>query len=311
MIFQRHPGGPVLTREHVPDHPAEILDASSVFNPGVTLWRNRVVALLRVQTRGRRTFLLRAVSDDGRSFEIDSRPVQFNGLEDIALPIHHVYDPRLTVIDDELLVSFAMDLDTGCRLGTARSRDFETFEFLGMSEEDLRNGVIFPEKIEGRYARLERPNILDDHTAGGGDTIRIAYSNDLARWEAGPEIMRGRPHYWDERIGSGPPPVKTPEGWLHVYHGVATHFGASSLYQAGVVLLDPEDPSEVIARGRDNVLEPREAWELTGQVPGVVFPTGLVEKGGLLDLYYGAADTCVGLARASLQQVIDACRIGE
>ncbi len=311
MVFQRHPGGPILTREDVPDHPPEIIDASSVFNPGVALWRDRVVALLRVQTRGRQTYLLRAVSAEGRRFEIDPRPLRFDGLDAITETIHHLYDPRLTVIDDELLVCFAMDLDSSCRLGMARSKDFETFEFLGMSEEDLRNGVIFPERIGGRYARLERPNLLDDSLAGGGDAIRIAWSDDLIRWEAGPEILRGRPHYWDERIGSGPPPLRTAEGWLQIYHGVATHFGASSLYQAGVVLLDLEDPSRVIARGRDNVLEPRESWELTGQVPGVVFPTGLVARDGFLDLYYGAADTCIGLARASLRLVIDACRIGE
>jgi beta-1,4-mannooligosaccharide/beta-1,4-mannosyl-N-acetylglucosamine phosphorylase len=311
MIFERHPGGPILTRADIPDHPPEIIDASAVFNPGVTLWRDRIVALLRVQTRGRRTFLLRASSQDGLHFDIDPSPVVFEGLELVKGRIYHLYDARLTVIDDELLVCFAMDMADGCRLALARSRDFERFEFVGISNDDLRNGVLFPERIGGRYTRLERPNTVGDSLAGGGDAIRLAYSENLVDWNTGPEVLRGRPHYWDERIGSGPPPVKTPEGWLHIYHGVATHFGASSLYQAGVLLLDLDDPSKIIARGRDNILEPRESWELRGQVPGVVFPTGLIVREGVVDLYYGAADTSVGLARGSVDRLISACRIEE
>jgi predicted GH43/DUF377 family glycosyl hydrolase len=311
MIFQRHPGGPILSREHVSNFPPEIVDASSVFNPGVALWRGKTLALLRVQTRGRHTFLLRASSEDGVNFEIEAQPIKFTGIEAVTETIHHIYDARITVIDDEILVCFAMDLDEGCRLGMARSSDFEHFEFIGMSDDDLRNGVLFPERIGGRYARLERLNELQDNLAGGGDAIRLAYSDDLLNWEIEGDLFQGRPRFWDERIGSGPPPVKTAQGWLHIYHGVATHFAAASLYQAGVVLLDLEDPSKVIARGRDNILEPRETWELAGQVPGVVFPTGLILRGEVVDLYYGAADTCIGLARSSLDTLIQACRIGE
>ena len=115
MIFERHPGGPILTRADIPDHPPEIIDASAVFNPGVTLWRDRIVALLRVQTRGRRTFLLRASSQDGLHFDIDPSPVVFEGLELVKGRIYHLYDARLTVIDDELLVCFAMDMADGAQ----------------------------------------------------------------------------------------------------------------------------------------------------------------------------------------------------
>jgi beta-1,4-mannooligosaccharide/beta-1,4-mannosyl-N-acetylglucosamine phosphorylase len=131
--------------------------------------------------------------------------------------------------------------------------------------------------------------------------------------------MRGRPRYWDELIGSGPPPVRTREGWLHVYHGVATHFGSANVYQAGVCLLDLDDPSRVIARGRNNILEPREPYELTGQVPNVVFPSGLIaedvdEDGcastdSVVRLYYGAADTAVGLAETTVAWLLEACRV--
>ncbi|MFH0944987.1 MAG: hypothetical protein V2A76_07295 [Planctomycetota bacterium] len=150
-----------------------------------------------------------------------------------------------------------------------------------------------------------------------GDEIVLAESEDLLHWSDCGEVLRGRPRYFDERIGSGPPPVKTREGWLHIYHGVATHFQSSSLYQAGAVLLDLRDPTRVLARTRDNILEPREPYEQIGQVPNVVFPSGMVvrhedEEGyAILDsellIYYGAADTCVGLATATVRQLLAAC----
>jgi beta-1,4-mannooligosaccharide/beta-1,4-mannosyl-N-acetylglucosamine phosphorylase len=134
-------------------------------------------------------------------------------------------------------------------------------------------------------------------------------------------LISGRFHYWDEFIGSGPPPVKTRQGWLHLYHGVAGHFGSSNIYQAGALLLDLHDPSKVLGRCRCNILEPRELWELTGQVPNVVFPSGMVverqDAGGFalpespVKIYYGAADTVVGLATATVQDLLDAAMEGE
>src|SRR5262249_11627410 len=152
----------------------------------------------------------------------------------------------------------------------------DRLELVSFGTADARNGVLFPEKVGGRYLLLERPNRT--RLEGGvtsGDEIVLRSSDDLVRWERVGPVMRGRLHYWDELIGSGPPPVKTRRGWLHVYHGVATHFAASNIYQAGVCLLDLQDPSRIVARGRNNILEPRETYELTGQVPNVVFPTGL------------------------------------
>ena len=128
--------------------------------------------------------------------------------------------------------------------------------------------------------------------------------------------MSGRLHYWDELIGSGPPPIKTAAGWLHIYHGMAMHF-ASPIYQAGVVLLDSGDPSRVLARSRNNILEPRELWEMVGQVPNVVFPSGMIvekhdtdgfaEPDSPVRVYYGAADTVVGMATCTVRELLEAC----
>jgi beta-1,4-mannooligosaccharide/beta-1,4-mannosyl-N-acetylglucosamine phosphorylase len=131
--------------------------------------------------------------------------------------------------------------------------------------------------------------------------------------------MSGRFHYWDENIGSGPAPVKTREGWLQVYHGVAMHFASSNIYQAGVSLHDLDDPSIVLFRGKYNILEPRELYELTGQVPNVVFPSGMIvedydnqgfaEMDSKVLIYYGAADTVVGLATSTIKELIEAAKL--
>ncbi len=185
-------------------------------------------------------------------------------------------------------------------------------------DHDARNGVLFPERIDGQYAMLSRPNLRTiDGGVTTGSVIEYATSPDLVHWEPKGTMMQGRWHYWDELIGSGPSPIKTRHGWLHIYHGVATHFAASNIYQAGVVLLDLNNPQQVLARSRYNILEPRELYELTGQVPNVVFPTGLVARktgaNGLVEddtellVYYGAADTCVGMATTTVRELLDAC----
>jgi beta-1,4-mannooligosaccharide/beta-1,4-mannosyl-N-acetylglucosamine phosphorylase len=210
-------------------------------------------------------------------------------------------------------------MDGGCRLGMARTESFERFEFLGLgADRDIRNGVLFPERIGGKYLRPDRPNRTE--LVGGptpGDEIRLSESSYLVDWTPLGPVMRGRPHYWDERIGSGPPPVKTRQGWLHLYHGIATHFGSANIYQAGVVLLNLDDPSRVEARSRNNILEPRELYELVGQVPNVVFPSGMiverydaagfVEPDSRVFVYYGAADTCVGLATSTVRELLSCC----
>jgi beta-1,4-mannooligosaccharide/beta-1,4-mannosyl-N-acetylglucosamine phosphorylase len=321
MSFRRVGSTPLITRDDLPPLAAPFDDPSSVFNPGALKVDGRIELMLRVQSRGRETCLLGATSADGRDFTVSPEAVVFEGLDDLPGKVHHVYDPRLTLLDGIRHVMLAIDLDDRCELGLARSEDGERWKFLGLvssSEGGNRNGVLFPKRIGGRYLRLDRPNSLaGDGLAGGGDRICLSESDDLLHWRPLSDIAAGRPHYWDERIGAGPPPILTEAGWLLVYHGVATHFGSANIYQAGVVLLDAEDPGHVLGRGRNNVLEPRLPWELTGQVPNVVFPSGLVLPDHLGDapaprttrclLYYGAADTCVGLAVCTVGKLIDDC----
>jgi beta-1,4-mannooligosaccharide/beta-1,4-mannosyl-N-acetylglucosamine phosphorylase len=320
--MERHPKNPLLTRRDVPNIPPDLVDVSSVFNPGAIKAGDRILLMLRVQDRGRRTHFLMAESRDGAAFKVGTRPVRFRGLESVRETIYHCYDARLTALEGAFYVMFAMDMDAGCRLGLARTADFESFDFLGVvSDDDTRNGVLFPEKVGGRYLRYERPNKLAiPGGATSGTTIVLSASDDLLRWRQVAPVFSGRFHYWDELIGAGPPPVKTREGWLLIYHGVATHLASAYIYQAGVALLDLNDPARVVGRCPFNILEPRELYECVGQVPNVVFPSGLVvestdEEGfarpeSRVLVYYGAADTCVGLATARVQGLVEQAKAG-
>jgi predicted GH43/DUF377 family glycosyl hydrolase len=319
VIMIRSPANPIITRADIPDVPPRLVDVTSVFNPGAIRLGDREVLVLRVQTRGRETVLMVAERGDGERFSVRPQEVRIQGIESIKQTLYHVYDPRLTRIGNTIYIVFAADTDEGCRLGVARTEDFEQFELVGFGGEgETRNGVLFPERFGGRFLRLERPNRVQ--LAGGvttGTEIVLAESRDLAHWHVIGSVMAGRPHYWDELIGSGPPPVKTPSGWLHIYHGVATHFASVNIYQAGVVLLDLAEPTRVLARSRENILEPREPYELVGQVPNVVFPSGMIvdeydEDGFALGdspvrVYYGAADTVVALATTTVKELIDRC----
>jgi beta-1,4-mannooligosaccharide/beta-1,4-mannosyl-N-acetylglucosamine phosphorylase len=312
VTLVRHPGGPVLTLHSIPPIPPMVVDPSSVFNPGVATINGEIRFLLRVQNRGRQTFLVPARSVDGIEIEVLPQVVEVRGLDLKGETAFHIYDPRITVVEGEPLVTLAIDTEVGCRTAVARWPEPGLLEVISVDlERDVRNAVLFPDRIGGRYVRLERPNrVTREGALPSGSAVTLATSDDLITWEPGPEVFAGRPRYWDELIGSGPPPVKTKEGWLHLYHGVATHFASTNLYQAGAVLLDLDDPSKVLKRTSQNILEPRETWELTGQVPNVVFPSGMIAEDGpdgRVLVYYGAADTSVGLAVSTVSELIDAC----
>jgi beta-1,4-mannooligosaccharide/beta-1,4-mannosyl-N-acetylglucosamine phosphorylase len=315
--MKRHPKSPILTRADIPDIHPQLVDATSVFNPGAIKFGNKYLLMLRVQSRSRETFMVMAESDNGIDFKVENKIVDFKGIEKVKEKIYHIYDARISRIEGTYYIMFAMDMDGGCQLGLGKTDDFKNFEFLGItSNEDIRNGVLFPEKVNGNYLRMDRPNkSRHDNGTSSGSTIWISKSDDLLNWKPVAPLIDGRFHYWDEFIGSGPAPIKTRKGWLHIYHGVAGHFGSSNIYQAGVMLLDLNDPTKVLSRSWCNILEPRELYELVGQVPNVVFPSGMIvmeyDNEGFAKpesevyVYYGAADTCVGLAVTTINELLE------
>jgi len=315
--MERYTNNPIIVSSDIPDIPPDLVDVTSVFNPGAILFNGKILLMLRVQNRARETYFIMAESENGINFRVEDQPVNWIGLDNVKERIFHVYDPRITRIGKEYYIMFAMDMDSGCKLGLGRTDDFIKFEFIDtVSEEDNRNGVLFPEMINGNYLRLDRPNKvqLEDGLLTGSN-IWLSRSEDLINWQPVKEIIKGKPHYWDELIGAGPPPVKTSKGWLQIYHGIAMHY--QPIYQAGVMLLDLKDPSSLISRGRFNILEPRELYETTGQVPNVCFPTGIIveeyDDNGFAKMdskvlvYYGAADTSIGLATSTIAELLQNC----
>ena len=316
-MFHRVRNNPIISPNNIDSSNPEMFDVSSVFNPGAIKFDGKIILLLRVQNRGRETMLVKAESNDGSKFVIENVPLEISGLDRTNETIFHIYDPRVTFLDERFYIMVAVDVVGKCLLGIIQTQDFNSFEFLGFTgKKDNRNGVLFPEKINGKYARLDRPNLKElESGTTTGNAIWYSESDNLFHWPTTRQVMEGRFHYWDENIGAGPPPVKTETGWLLIYHGITMHY--QPIYQAGVVLLDLNEPWRVISRGRYNVLEPREMWELVGQVPNVVFPSGIIvesyDENGFaksssdVKLYYGAADTHIGLATSTIQELIDAC----
>jgi predicted GH43/DUF377 family glycosyl hydrolase len=155
-----------------------------------------------------------------------------------------------------------------------------------------KDAALFPEKIRGRYCMLHRRE----------PDIWLAYSDDLLHWDDHQVVMRPRPGAWDAvKIGANGPPLKTDAGWLFLYHG----FAEDKAYKLGVALLDAADPTVVLKRQWEPILEPGEEWERYGDTPNVVFSCGQVMTEDALYVYYGGADTVIGLATCSRAEVME------
>ena len=303
-IVDRHPGNPILTGSDFPAQSGVI----RVFNSGVVKVGGRYIMVCRTEDRSLSDRMWIADSDDGIHFAPRAEPVALphDDPEFAEYTQGMYYDPRITEIDGVHYLMHAAHSRHGCRLSLARTTDFDCFEWMGfVSETDNRNGVLFPEKIGGLYARLDRPN-----TGGDFGDIWISYSPDLVFWGKSRCVLRNADVRWAwSKIGPGSVPIKTSAGWLNVFHGVRTQCKAHYVYQLGVCLHDLEDPARVIATARDAILLPEEDYELVGQTPSVVFTcASVVEEDGTVKLYYGGADTVMALATTSVERLLYAAQ---
>lgn len=302
-IVERYPGNPILTGADFPG------DITWVFNSGVVKTeQGKYVMVCRLEDAALFRHLWIADSDDGFRFVPRPAPVPLplNDPDWREYAYNTYFDPRVTRIDDMYYMVYAAHTSHGCRLGLATTRDFDHWEWRGfISLPDNRNGVLFPEKINGRFARLDRPN------TGWGDKgdIWISYSPDLVHWGDSRCVARTGDFHWAyHKIGAGAVPIRTPHGWLIIFHGVRTQCAQHYVYQLGVFLTALDDPGRVIAKAERAILIPEKDYELSGQTPSVVFTNAaILEPDGTVKIYYGGADSvqCVGLAR--LQDLIDAC----
>jgi len=304
MRLKRHEENPILTAQ---DFPRPV---NSVFNAGATKYGDEYILLNRVEGLDGTSCLWVARSRDGVHFTPDPEPAMVRATEG-RYAIYEEYgieDPRITRIDDTYYITYTCYSKYACCVGLARTKEFRTFERMGIiSLPDNKDVVLFPEKIGGRYARLDRPLTV----IGERRDIWISYSPDLLHWGDPKPVMEPREGRWDhEKIGAGAPPIKTEHGWLEIYHGVR-ETGSGVLYRLGVVLLDLDDPSRVVGRAEEAILSPSAPEDFLGNVMNVVFTCGaILEEDGEVKIYYGAADQVMCLATASVDDLIALCLKG-
>lgn len=297
-LLHRWVRNPLITREDVP------FQCNTVFNGAVVRLDGEYVLLLRVEGQQGYSFFTLARSRDGLHFSLDPEPCMLPAAEG---PFHiweenGIEDPRITALDGLYYIMYTAVSRYGYRIALARTEDFQTFERMGpVSRPGNKDGILFPEKINGLYARLDRP------IGNGIGSIWISYSPDLIHWGRSRCVISPRPRFWDaDRIGASVPPIKTDQGWLEIYHGFKMT-SAGPIYRAGVVLLDLENPAKVLGRCLSPVLSPREDYERIGDVGNVVFAcSAIVEDSREVKLYYGAADTSICVATCPLDELIQA-----
>jgi predicted GH43/DUF377 family glycosyl hydrolase len=216
-----------------------------------------------------------------------------------------IEDPRITWLEEHKgwAIAYTAYSEAGPLVSLATTTDFEYFDRLGciMAAED-KDAALFPVRFNGRWAMIHRP--VAAH-AGTGAHIWVSFSPDLKHWgDHRVLIPARRGAWWDaNKIGLSPPPLKTNDGWLILYHSVKTT-ASGAIYRLGLALLDIDDPGRLIARSSEWILGPEKDYELFGDVDKVVFPCGWVAEGDEVRLYYGGADSCLALATANLSELL-------
>jgi beta-1,4-mannooligosaccharide/beta-1,4-mannosyl-N-acetylglucosamine phosphorylase len=291
----RHAQNPVIPRSPFPA-------CNSVFNSAVVPFEGKFAGVFRCDSTARDMQLHTGFSDDGIGWRINPERIRFQcDVPEIAA-WDYGYDPRVVWIEDRYWVTWC----NGCHgptIGLAWTRDFETFHqiencFLPFN----RNGVLFPRKIAGSYVMLSRPSD-NGHTPFGD--IFLSSGPDMIHWGKHRHVMSSSTGWQHLKIGAGPVPIETREGWLLFYHGVLRSCNGY-VYSWGAALLDLDEPWKVIRRSHPYLLNPRETYECAGDVPNVTFPTAALcdAPTGRIAIYYGCADTVTGLAFCQADEIL-------
>lgn len=315
-FIRRYQHNPILDASRVP------YPSVQTYNAGFTKFNGKYVMIFRNDyNRTKENFMTAetkinlglATSDDGFNWTVAPKPCW----EIHSDEIRHIYDPRLTVIDGRCYVCFAMDTHHGVRGGVAVTDDFEKFEILNIAVPENRNMVLFPEKINGLYMRLERPMPVYGRVPWRKESFDIwaSQSPDLRFWGNGTLVFAAENMpCCNSKIGPGAPPVKTPYGWLALTHFVnkveeevqAWHANWNKVYYGGVMMLDLEDPTKVIGVGPAPLMVPEAPYELEGMRGRTIFPGGMIlEDSGEVKIYYGAADLCECMATCDIGDLIN------
>ncbi len=299
-LFTRADGNPILTTAALPYR------ANTVFNPAAARLDGETILVMRVEDLRGLSLLHLARSSDGVSdWRIDEEP-WMRPHPGYPEEIWGVEDPRATWLPerDEWALVYTAYSQRGPMVSLAVTKDFRSVRRLGpaMPPED-KDAALFPRRFDGRWLMIHRPTPLR-----GGAHIWLSYSPDLRHWGDHSLLLEARDGaWWDAgKIGLGPPPLETAEGWLLMYHGVHLTAGGP-IYRVGLALLDLEDPRKVMHRSDEWVFGPRAPYERSGDVDDVVFPCGWVlgPEADELHMYYGSGDSVIAMATASLTEVLD------
>ncbi len=310
FILRRHPSNPILT-------PRDFPGSAFLYNPGQTLFNDKVLLLLAVHHNSMRyrdldtqTTVHVATSEDGVKFDINPEPFFYRSTEGHLADVQEqCVDFRITKIDETYYVVYPGCGNWGTMAILGKTTDFKTFEKIDIiSLPDNRVPCLFPEKINGMYVRLDRPYRVcpnDFHEFGN---IWLSYSPDLLHWGRFRPLIKPGYTYWaGSKIGPTSP-HKTDRGWLVIVHGV-TRSCTGHRYCIGALLLDADNPEKLIGKTKSAILSPSEPYEFNGKVPNTVFPCGSVyqpEK-DKITVYYGCADSYVGMASGSMEELVNAC----
>ena len=314
-FIKRYEGNPILDSSMIP------YESVQTYNAGFTKFNGKYVCVFRNDYNRRKEDFMTATvkinlgfatSDDGIHWEVASKPCWEVHTDEIR----HVYDPRLTVIDGKCYVCFAMDTWHGVRGGVAVTEDFDKFEILSLAAPENRNMVLFPEKINNMYMRLERPMPVYGRLPDFKESFDIwsSKSPDLRYWGDNTLVLPAeKMPCCNSKIGPGAPPVKTPYGWLALTHLVnkvdyelyAWHRNWNKIYYGGAMLLDLEDPNKILSIANRPLLVPETPYEKEGMRGDVIFPGGMIlEDSGEVKIYYGAADTYECLATCDIGDLL-------
>ncbi|WP_461206133.1 glycoside hydrolase family 130 protein [Clostridium sp. DL1XJH146] len=293
----RYSGNPITKRNPVKG-------ITRIFNSAVVPYEGKFIGVFRAETITGRPHLHLGYSDDAIKWDINEERIDFVDEDGNDFQPKYAYDPRLVKVEDTYYIIWCTDF-FGASLGIAKTTDFESFvrlenPFLPFN----RNGVLFPKKINGNFALLSRPSD-SGHTPFGD--VFLSESPDLKYWGKHRHVMsKGGQGWWQAlKIGGGPAPIETTEGWLMFYHGV-TGTCNGYVYSMGAVILDKDEPSKVKYRSKNYVLTPEEWYEERGFVSNVIFPCATLNDAetGRITIYYGAADTYVGVAFTTVEEIV-------
>jgi predicted GH43/DUF377 family glycosyl hydrolase len=295
-LFRRHEHNPILSAK---DWPYPI---NSVFNPGATLLQDGSTLLLcRVEDRcGHSHFCVARSANGSGNWQIDPQPSLIADPDKFPEELWGIEDPRITYVPElrRYAVVYTAYTRDGPGVALALTEDFQQFERYGviMSPED-KDAALLPHRINGYWALIHRP------VSAPRAHIWISYSPDLRHWGSHKLMMEARRGaWWDaNKIGLSPPPIETQQGWLMIYHGVRLT-AAGAIYRLGLALFDLQTPELCLKRGDEWIFGPQEPYEVRGDVDNVVFPCGytIAPDGDTIHLYYGAADSSIGLATGSV-----------